>query len=239
MQDSNQLAGNIRSFARTRSGKGFGFILLLLAVANVAFEKTSGAVHILLIACGYIGLYAVFRFSTLTRANIGLARRDIVHGVRMALYVITPMLVVFSLAYIIDPQLFRDPRYDNTLPEALFSALIVLPLQVVLFEELAFRGIMLAQLHTSKFPAWMPIFVTSLLFGLWHIMSSQTIGNYNIGDSIVIPLPIVVAGVLVATTAAGVVLALLRIKSRSLLAPILVHWCINGSAILFAALAWR
>ncbi len=47
-----------------------------------------------------------------------------------------------------------------------------------------------------------------------------------------------VAGTVVFTTVAGLVFALLRQWSGSLLAPFLLHWATNGLGILAAAWAW-
>ncbi len=47
-----------------------------------------------------------------------------------------------------------------------------------------------------------------------------------------------VVGTVAFTTVAGVVFAVLREQSGSLLAPFLLHWATNGLGILAAAWAW-
>ena len=49
----------------------------------------------------------------------------------------------------------------------------------------------------------------------------------------------VIVGVVVAMTAAGLVLAWLRLRSRSLLAPFLAHWGVNATALVVAWLVAR
>ena len=47
-----------------------------------------------------------------------------------------------------------------------------------------------------------------------------------------------VVGTVVFTTLAGIVFAVLRQQSGSLVAPFLLHWATNGLGILAAAWAW-
>ena len=55
-------------------------------------------------------------------------------------------------------------------------------------------------------------------------------------------MPGQIAGValsVVATTAAGLIFGWLRYKSDSLLTPIALHWALNATGALSAAIAWR
>jgi membrane protease YdiL (CAAX protease family) len=40
------------------------------------------------------------------------------------------------------------------------------------------------------------------------------------------------------TSVAGLILGYLRYKSDSLLTPTIIHWFINGSALILAAISW-
>ena len=84
--------------------------------------------------------------------------------------------------------------------------------------------------------------LSSGLFGLWHILPSlgggvanATIAGAVGGDAAGTLLRVAVT--VVFTSAAGVVLCLLRLRSGSLLAPVLAHWAVNGLGIIVAALA--
>jgi len=49
--------------------------------------------------------------------------------------------------------------------------------------------------------------------------------------------PARVAGTVLVTAAAGVVFCVLCLRSRSLLAPALLHWAVNGLGVLFVRIA--
>ncbi|MER2207231.1 MAG: CPBP family glutamic-type intramembrane protease, partial [Rhodococcus sp. (in: high G+C Gram-positive bacteria)] len=84
----------------------------------------------------------------------------------------------------------------------------------------------------------------SLMFGLWHIASSMGLTSGNEGLSGFLGTGVVgqVAGILgavLATAAAGLVFTWLRHRSGSLIAPIALHWSLNGAGALAAALVWH
>lgn len=66
--------------------------------------------------------------------------------------------------------------------------------------------------------------------------------NDGIGDIVGTGPLGVVAGVLIAvvvTGGAGLLLGWLRMRSGSLLAPIALHWSVNGIGAIAAAIAWQ
>lgn len=84
----------------------------------------------------------------------------------------------------------------------------------------------------------------SLLFGLWHIASSLGLTSNNVGFTRILGggVPGMLAGIalaVVATAAAGFVFTWLRRRSGSLIAPIALHWSLNGLGALAAALVWH
>ncbi|MBV9514802.1 MAG: CPBP family intramembrane metalloprotease, partial [Mycobacteriaceae bacterium] len=84
----------------------------------------------------------------------------------------------------------------------------------------------------------------SLLFGLWHVVTSLGLTSSNVGFTRLLGAGFVgeLAGVLLAvaaTAAAGFVFIWLRRRSGSLLAPIALHWSLNGLGALAAALVWH
>ena len=82
-----------------------------------------------------------------------------------------------------------------------------------------------------------------LAFGLWHVLPARHVTSFNpvfadlAGGQLgrVYGVVVAVAG----TAVAGLVLCWLRLRSRSLLAPALVHATVNGLGYGFAFLAWR
>jgi membrane protease YdiL (CAAX protease family) len=121
--------------------------------------------------------------------------------------------------------------------------MVIIPLQTVIPEELAFRGV----LHGALNRAWGFRGVAaagSLLFGLWHVVTSLGLTSGNAGFTQLFGGGVAgqLIGVLLAvaaTGAAGFIFTWLRKRSGSLLAPIALHWSLNGLGALAAALVWH
>ncbi len=147
-------------------------------------------------------------------------------------------------------RLFLDPRHAVGPVLATGRALVVVPLGVVVLEEVAFRGVLWGLVGVEHGALWAAA-VTSLLFGLWHVLpavdgaranaaGADAAGGRGAGTRPVPPgiLARQVVGTVVFTAVAGVVFAVLRQQSGSLVAPFLLHWATNGLGILAAAWAW-
>ncbi|MGY2067024.1 CPBP family intramembrane glutamic endopeptidase [Blastococcus sp. SYSU DS0619] len=135
--------------------------------------------------------------------------------------------------------LLADARLaDAGSAEVAYQTLIRIPLGTVLWEEIAFRGVLLAALLRLVSPR-AAVVASAALFGLWHIrptLSATTANALTDGS----------AGLVVAvllgcafTAAAGVLFAWLRLRSGSLLAPVLLHLATNSLGALAAAAAHR
>jgi membrane protease YdiL (CAAX protease family) len=137
--------------------------------------------------------------------------------------------------------LLDDRIEDLSLGGAAFAAFVRVPLGTVLLEEIAFRGVLIAQLRAraSKVVA---VGTSAVLFGLWHVLPSLGLSSVNpVADGAVGDLPsvVTVVGSVVFTAIAGVWFWWLRDRSGSLLAPMLAHWSTNGLGYLFAWWAWQ
>ena len=83
--------------------------------------------------------------------------------------------------------------------------------------------------------------MSSALFGLWHVLPALGGGAANesvagiVGDGVA-GTALRVAGTVIFTGLAGVLLCELRARSGSLLAPILLHWAVNAFGELFVQL---
>jgi membrane protease YdiL (CAAX protease family) len=140
--------------------------------------------------------------------------------------------------YIVTIEFFKDERYNQSLNYTLYAALALLPLKTVIFEELAFRGIIPALILRFKNQKTATI-ISSLAFGLWHVSTSLGIGAYSSGKNTTVPSFIVIGVVICVTTILGMIFCELRWRSDSLVAPMVVHWFINASAIILASLSWH
>jgi len=179
-------------------------------------------------------LLAAARRAGLSWAELGLARADLPRGVRYAAPWMAGTAAVYlaGLAIPASRGAFLDERYRAGY---VLSALVLVPVSTVLFEEVAFRGV----LWSAARELWGDRSATLLsagLFGLWHVLPSLTMARSNpvAGGG---PAVITVAGTVVATSLAGYVFCELRRRSGSLAAPALVHWTINGLGILAAGIA--
>jgi membrane protease YdiL (CAAX protease family) len=116
---------------------------------------------------------------------------------------------------------------------AAVRAAAVIPMTTVLPEEFAFRGVLTGLLarRIGDRPA---LIATAGLFGLWHVLPGAAGGgaandaaNHLVGSGRR-ATGLRVAGTVLVTTGGGVLRGELRSRSGSLLAPVLLHWAING-----------
>ncbi len=96
-----------------------------------------------------------------------------------------------------------------------------------------FRGVLLAALM-RRHSVRTSVAASALVFGVWHVVPAL---ETSTGSSLAVATA--VAGTVAITTAAGVLFALLRLRSRSLIAPMLAHWATNGLAYATALIALR
>ena len=84
--------------------------------------------------------------------------------------------------------------------------------------------------------------LSSALFGLWHILPSLSGGAANnAADQLVgagtVGIVLRALGTILFTAAAGVLFCEMRIRSDSLLSPMLAHWSVNGIGTIFVKVA--
>jgi membrane protease YdiL (CAAX protease family) len=210
-------------------------LLVILFVCNFGFVHSAGWSRWGWQILSFGGLVAVYKMAGLSLNDIGLSRSRLGTGFKYAIVAIAIIAVVFFIIYLINQNIFRDHRYDQGLSAAVKSALIIVPIQTVLFEELAFRGIIPSLIKGLNGSLLITIVVSSLLFGLWHIASApkgELLGKQHMSNLLIIAL------IFLATSVGGAILYLLRYKSGSLVAPIAVHWFVNGVAIVLSSLSW-
>lgn len=122
-------------------------------------------------------------------------------------------------------------------PQARRYVLVHIPLGTVVPEEVVFRGALPALLRGPRTPAWVPAAVSSLLFGLWHVLPFQALRRHNrstsevadrYGDAVTLSVHTA------AMTAAGAALYEARRRAGHLLAPALIHYAANALGFLGA-----
>ena len=221
-----------------------GVVVVVLALANLIAHFTTPWADMATVPAVAIGLLLLVRSRGLGWAELGLGREHWRSGARYALAAVGLVLTVIVLGALLPwtRPMFLNNHYA-TVSGALVASMIIIPLQTVIPEELAFRGV----LHGAMDRAWSFRGVAaagSLLFGLWHIASSMGLTNGNVGFTRVLGGGVfgMLAGIalaVLATAAAGFVFTWLRQRSGSLIAPIALHWSLNGMGALAAALVWH
>ena len=219
--------------------------VVILAVAEAVEHFWSGVASALAVPAGALAVTAVAVSRGISWDELGLARGTWGRGARYGLAAAGLVLVVVAVAAALPltRNAFVDDRYDQGIGHALLVALVAVPLRTVIPEELAFRGVLLASLRRA-YGTRVAVIASSVLFGLWHVSSSLNLATENkavggpLGTGTAGQL-LGVAGAVLVTTGAGVVFCWLRLRSGSLLAPIGLHWAVNGVGILASSVVWQ
>ena len=221
-----------------------GIVVVALAITNVVAHFSSPSAGIVMVPAAAVGLLLLVRARGLGWAELGLGRE---HWRAGAQYALAAVALVGAVIAVGAPLPWTRPMFLNdryaTLSGAVLASMVIIPLQTVIPEELAFRGV----LHGALDRAWGFRGVAaagSMLFGLWHIASSLGLTAGNVGFTRVLGGGVVgmiagIVGAVLATAAAGFVFTWLRRRSGSLIAPIALHWSLNGMGALAAALVWH
>jgi membrane protease YdiL (CAAX protease family) len=219
-------------------------VIAVLVLTNLLAHFTTAWANIVVVPVGALALVALMRSRGLGWGEIGLGRQHWRSGAR---YALTAVAIVGAVIAIGAALPWTRPMFLNnhyaTISGALLASMLIIPLQTVIPEELAFRGV----LHGTLDRAWGFRGVATLgsvLFGFWHIASSLGLTSGNVGFTRILgtgfgAMMVGVVGAVIATGAAGFVFTWLRRRSGSLLAPIALHWSLNGMGALAAAAVWH
>jgi membrane protease YdiL (CAAX protease family) len=214
-----------------------GLTLGTMASANLLANRVVPDADIAVGAGLVGGLTVVARAAELGPADLGLARGTWTSGLRWGGAAAALVAAGYTIAALIPGV--RDATADpgQTWQTALVTALVVIPLATVIPEEFAFRGVLWGLLRRET-GRRMATAVSSALFGVWHVLPALGGGAAN--DSVAAVLghgvagtALRVLGTVLFTGLAGVLFCELRASSDSLLAPILLHWAVNGLGELF------
>ena len=170
--------------------------------------------------------------------ELGLERREVGRGLRYGFAALGLVAAVLVLAAVIPATrgALRDDRADVGFGEMVRTTLIVIPLGTAFLEEIVFRGVLLA-VCARRMTVWRAAWASSVVFGLWHIAPTISSARTNATTDTIsaVGLAALVVGMVLAMTGAGMVFSWLRIRSRSLVAPFVLHAGVNATAF---ALAW-
>jgi membrane protease YdiL (CAAX protease family) len=175
-----------------------------------------------------------------TLADLGLARVDMRAGVLYGAGAAGIVLLVLVMAAVIPATngFLHDSRAQIGGGRLLYELGVPIVLLTAIPEEFAFRGVLLGSALRLWGP-WRASLVTSALFGLWHIAPTLHTMSDNsavrVVSASIAGQVLVVTGSIGVTFVAGLVFCWLRLRSRSLIAPVMAHVATNGLAL---AVAW-
>ena len=174
-----------------------------------------------------------------TPADLGLGRTDAGAGVLYGAGAVGIVLLVLVVAAVIPATngYLHDSRAQISGGRLLYELGVSIVLLTAIPEEFAFRGVLLGSALRMWGP-WRASLVTSLLFGLWHIAPTlHTMSDNRAVRGLSATAggqALLVLGSIAVTFVAGLVFCWLRLRSRSLIAPIMAHAAINGVALTVA-----
>lgn len=218
-------------------------VIAVLPLLNVVDIRVPHASLVAGPACA-AGMVVIARLAGCGWRDLGLGPGTWRPGLRWAAAAIALVAVVIATgaALPLTREAFRDTRYREDWGGALLTALVLIPVGTVLVEEIAFRGVLWGLLRRIRGTAAATA-VSSLLFGLWHVLPSLGLAKDNeaisgtVGKGTVAQAMTVLATVLF-TALAGVVFCELRRRSGSVLASAGLHWATNALGVLASAAVW-
>jgi uncharacterized protein len=174
-----------------------------------------------------------------TRADLGLGRADMGAGLRYGAGAFGVVLLVLVVAAVIPVTngFLHDSRAQIGGGRLLYELGVSIVLLTAIPEEFAFRGVLLGS-GLRLWGPWRASLITSALFGLWHI--APTLHTMSDNRAVagaaasVAGRVLLVLGSIAVTFVAGLVFCWLRLRSRSLIAPVLAHVATNGLALTVA-----
>jgi membrane protease YdiL (CAAX protease family) len=148
------------------------------------------------------------------------------------------LLVLLAAALIPAASGFlHDSRAQISGGQLLYDLGVPIVLLTAIPEEFAFRGVLLGSALRLWGP-WRASLITSALFGLWHIAPTlHTMSdNHEFAGAAASAAGqvLLVLGAIAVTFVAGLAFCWLRLRSRSLVAPVMAHIATNGLALTVA-----
>ena len=174
-----------------------------------------------------------------TLADLGLGRANAGAGLRYGAGAFGIVLLVLTVAAVIPATngFLHDSRAQISGGRLIYELGLSIVLLTAIPEEFAFRSVLLGSALRLWGP-WRASLVTSALFGLWHIAPTlHTMSDNRAVSGLAASVGgqvLLVLGSIAVTFVAGLVFCWLRLRSRSLIAPVMAHIATNGLALTVA-----
>ncbi|MCH9816233.1 MAG: CPBP family intramembrane metalloprotease [Actinomycetia bacterium] len=216
-------------------------VLVLLVMINVAANKALPGYYLFWALGGSVVVLMLGIMDGSTWRDLGMSPSTWLSGFMWGMATILLVFLIYAVGSTWKKT--RSAFHDQNIaglskPRLFWQSMVELPIGTVLFEEIAFRAVLWSML-ARRFGIINATIISSILFGLWHILPSldlhlrhSAIGGVDAGGWW--SRTVAIGGSVITTTIGGIVFCLLRIVSGSLLAPMGLHWATNGWGYLFA-----
>ena len=208
---------------------------------NFLAPRLSAATYTGVNAVAAGALLAAARAVGLSWSELGLEPRRFRCGVRAGVAVGLPLAAGYAAALALPAvrPVLADARVAGLGgPRLAADMLVRIPVGTVLWEEIAFRGVLHAALD-RLFGAPVAGAAGSTLFGVWHVAPTLAAVRANAPAATASRRRCAVLAGCTGSAAAGLVFTVLRQRSGSLLAPALLHLAANSLGLLAAVGAHR
>ncbi|MFC5748852.1 CPBP family intramembrane glutamic endopeptidase [Actinomadura rugatobispora] len=207
----------------------------VLVAANVLNNRLAPSAYVLTSVVTTGVLLALFASAGVGWSQAGLGRDAARRGLVWDLVLVAAVAACYLVLALLPAtrELFLDRRVgDAGQGRLVFEVFVRIPLGTVLLEEVAFRGVLYGLVRAEHGVVWATA-VSSVLFGLWHVLPSSGISTVNphferIFGTGAAGAAVAVAVTVVAMTLAGALLCEVQRRSGSLIAPAALHWAVNG-----------
>jgi len=179
-------------------------------------------------------------------SDAGLELETAPRGVRLGLAVGVPAaaIVMAGGAVPATRRFYHDERIVDATPDDMIYHLFArIPFATAIAEEVIFRSALVGIFSRRRSP-FLAAALSSALFGAWHILPTVSRLHTNPGASAMHThdarrQAVGVSAVVGATAVAGMGFCWLQWRSRSVVAPIVVHAAVNGAGLLAGWLGSR
>lgn len=179
--DVHPVASQPSALHRFRIHLDIGVVVVVLVLTDLIAHFTTPWASVGTVPAAAVGLVILMRCRGLGWADLGLGREHWKPGLGYALAAVAVVASVIAVGVLLPATrpMFLNNRYA-TISGAMVASMVIIPLQTVIPEELAFRGV----LHGALNRAWGfrgVALAGSLLFGLWHVATSFGLTSSNVG----------------------------------------------------------
>ena len=180
------------------------------------------------------------RFQGLSPSELGLTMRKLRAGAAIGLAA-AAAITVPAVLYFLHPigvsggSIDYENFADDSVGKFIFWSAVRYPVHAAVFEEVLFRGVLLA-LSLRALGMTRGIVFSAAVFAAWHVaVDYDTMADSNVDDNAAF-FAFAQAGALVALFVGGLAFAVMRRRTGSLAGPIVFHWLavVAMNATLFA-----